>query len=165
MEARWHDERGELAEAAAIYQRVVDRIANLPERRRPAGSDLNLYLSAAAAGLVRVRANLGDLDAAQRLCEQLELWDAEDADRWRLRVHVLRIDQGLVDEGLSGLQQLAESDPDKFDLLVYTGERGNRRAALRPCRACVGARDCLGAGRKAGLGSGKRARGSVLHLV
>ena len=58
MEARWHDERGELAEAAAIYQRVVDRIANLPERRRPAGSDLNLYLSAAAAGLVRMRANL-----------------------------------------------------------------------------------------------------------
>ena len=115
MEARWYDERGELAEAAAIYQRVVDRIANLPERRRPAGSELNLYLSAAAASLVRVRANQGDLEASQRLCEQLELWDAEDADLWRLLVHALRIDQGLVDEGLAGLQQLADSDPNNFD--------------------------------------------------
>lgn len=115
MEARWQEERGELAEAAALYQRVVDRISRLPERRRPAGSDFNLYLSAAAAGLARVRANLGDFEAAQWLCEQLELWDAEDADRWRLRIHVLRIDQGLVDEGLSGLQQLADSDPNNFE--------------------------------------------------
>ena len=115
MEARWREERGEWEEAAAIYQRVVDRISNLPERRRPADSDLNLYLAASAAGLVRARANLGDFEAAQRLCEKLELWDAEDAHRWRLRVHVLRIDQGLVDEGLAGLQQLADSDPDNFD--------------------------------------------------
>ena len=128
MEARGREELGEWEEAAAIYQRVVDRISNLPERRRPADSDLNLDLAASAAGLVRALTRGGDIEAAQRLCEQLELWDAEDADLWRLRVHaVSRIHQGLVDEGLAGLQQLADSDPPTSTIGIHWPTRQSTR--------------------------------------
>lgn len=114
MEARWREERGEREEAAAIYRRIVDRISNLPERRRLPDSDLNLFLTAAAASLVMAHGALGDFEAAQTLCEKLEIWDAEHAHRWQLRRFELRIDQGLVDEGLAGLQQLADREPDEF---------------------------------------------------
>ncbi len=36
MEARWYESNGELEEAVAIYQRLVARLSNLPERRRSA---------------------------------------------------------------------------------------------------------------------------------
>lgn len=115
MEARWHESNGELEEAVAIYQRLVARISSLPERRRAPGSDLNYFLVAAASDLATIMASLGDFEAAQLLCEQLQSWDPDDADWWRQRLYTLLIDQGQVEEGLAGLKQLANSEPDKFE--------------------------------------------------
>jgi tetratricopeptide (TPR) repeat protein len=115
MEARWHESNGELEEAVAIYQRLVARISNLPERRRAPGSDLSYFLVAAASDLVAIRATQGDFEAAQLLCEQLQIWDPDDADWWRQRLYTLLIDQGQGEEGLAGLKQLANSEPDKFE--------------------------------------------------
>ena len=80
MEARWHESNGELEEAVAIYQRLVARISCLPERRRAPGSDLNYFLVAAASDLATIRATQGDFEAAQLLCEQLQIWDPDDGD-------------------------------------------------------------------------------------
>lgn len=115
MEARWYEERGELEAAVAIYERLVARLSNLPERRRSAGSDLNYFLVAAASDLATIKASLGDFEAARLLCEQLQTWDPEDVDWWRQRLYTLYIDQGQVEEGLAGLRQLADSEPDKFE--------------------------------------------------
>ena len=115
MEARWHESNGEVEEAVAIYQRLVARISNLPERRRAPGSDLNYFLVAAASDLATIRATQGDFEAAQLLCEQLQIWDPDDVDWWRQRLYTLRIDQGQIEEGLAGLKQLADSEPDKFE--------------------------------------------------
>ena len=115
MEARGYEVSGELEEAVAIYQRLVARLSNLPERRRSAGSDLNYFLVAAASDLAMTKARQGDFEAAQQLCEQLQVWDAEDMDYWRQRLYTLLIDQGQVEEGLAGLKQLADSEPDKFE--------------------------------------------------
>ena len=115
MEARWHESNGEVEEAVAIYQRLVARISNLPERRRAPGSDLNYFLVAAASDLATIRATQGDFEAAQLLCEQLQIWDPDDGDWWRQRLYTLLIDQGQGEEGLAGLKQLADSEPDKFE--------------------------------------------------
>lgn len=115
MEARGYEASGELEEAVAIYQRLVARLSNLPERRRSAGSDLNYFLVAAASDLATIKARQGDFEAARQLCEQLQIWDPEDVDWWRQRLYTLRIDQGQVEEGLAGLRQLADSEPDKFE--------------------------------------------------
>ena len=115
MEARGYEASGELAAAVAIYERLVARLSNLPERRRSAGSDLNYFLVAAASELATTKARQGDFETAQQLCEQLQVWDAEDMDYWRQRLYTLLIDQGQVEEGLAGLKQLADSEPDKFE--------------------------------------------------
>ena len=115
MEARWHESNGELEVAVAIYQRLVARISNLPERRRAPGSDLNYFLVAAASDLATIMASLGDFEAAQLLCEQLQIWDPDEVDWWRQRLYTLLIDQGQVEEGMAGLKQLADSEPDKFE--------------------------------------------------
>lgn len=115
MEARLHEGREEWDEAAQIYQRIIDRISRLPEQRRRPDSEVAAYLVAAAIGLQDVRALQGDFEGATQLCEQLQVWDAEDADSWRQRIHVLRIEMGEVDQGLQSLLSLAESEPEKFD--------------------------------------------------
>lgn len=118
MEARYHLDRGEWEAADAIYQRLVDRLSRLPERRRPAGSDLNTFLVAATAGAIHTRAHFGDFAAAERLCQQLQHLDAEKADEWLLYYFAVRIAAGQVDEGLADLRQRAEAEPDKFVLWI-----------------------------------------------
>lgn len=115
LEARWHQDREEWEAADAIYQRLVDRLSRLPERRRPPGSDLHAYLVASAAGLAMTRARLGDFGAADHLCTSLQAWDTENADAWSRYVFELHLDSGHVEEGLAGLQQLAEAQPGSLE--------------------------------------------------
>lgn len=125
MEARWHQEHGEWEEAGAIYQRLVDRLARLPERRRAEGSELHEYLVAAAAGLAATRSYLGDLEATDRICAQLEGWDPTKAGGWRRYAFLLRIEFGQVEAGLLGLLRLAEDEPDNADTWLVLADSAN----------------------------------------
>jgi tetratricopeptide (TPR) repeat protein len=123
QEARWHQDRAEWEAADAIYQRLVDRLARLPERRRPAGSEMQAYLIAAGTGLAVTRATLGDFAAAEQLCKNLQAWDAENADAWSRFIFKLQLGLGHVEEGLAGLQRLAEAQPGDFEAwMTLAGE-------------------------------------------
>jgi tetratricopeptide (TPR) repeat protein len=115
MQGRDHMNRKEWEQAAAIYERLVERLSRLPAGRRQPGSDLATFLVGAALDLQEVRVEQGDYEAATQLCRQLQEWDPEDAGFWERRVFRLRIQMGEIDQGLAGLQSLADSDPDNFD--------------------------------------------------
>lgn len=114
-EARWHMDRREWDEAAAILQRVVDRISRLPEQRRRPGSDPAAYRIVAARELVTARGRLADWEGAEELCRQLEAWDANGASFWRGFVHVLQMEKGEIEEGKAGLYAMAAAEPNVFD--------------------------------------------------
>jgi tetratricopeptide (TPR) repeat protein len=121
-EARWHMERREWDEAAAILQRIVDRINRLPEQRRRPGSNPALYRVVAAGELVTARSMLDDWEGAAELCRQLQDWDADDADFWRRHVHVLEVERGEIERGLEGLYAIATTEPDDFDHWITLAE-------------------------------------------
>lgn len=114
-EARWHMDRKEWDEAAAILQRVVDRISRLPEQRRRPGSDPAQYRIMAAGELVTARSMMGDWEGAAELSRQLQDWDVDEVDFWRRRVHVLEVEKGEVEKGLEGLYAMATAEPDSLD--------------------------------------------------
>lgn len=122
--ARDHMARRQWDEAAAIQERVIERIGRLPEQRRRPGSELALYLTAAMADLVEVRAAQEDYAAATELCQQLQFLDAGQADYWRRRVPLLRVQQGEVEEGLAALHALAEREPDNLDHWMTLAQQG-----------------------------------------
>lgn len=99
-------------EAASICERVVERLSRLPEHRRRPDTTQARLLIAAAADLSDIRARQRNYDAAIDLCKQLQAWDSGAVDFWIREVHVLQIEQGDVEKGLTGLQELAEGAPD-----------------------------------------------------
>lgn len=114
IEARHLMEHERWDEAAIIQERIIDRLLRLPERRRQPGSDQALFLMATSADLHLVRIEQGDFDAARALCRQLETWDAKNSTLWRRRFYRTYTREGKIDEGLDGLRQLTESDPDDW---------------------------------------------------
>jgi tetratricopeptide (TPR) repeat protein len=128
--ARDHMARSEWTEAAAIQQRVIDRIQRLPEKQRRFGADLALFVTAAAADLVEVRAELGDYGAAIDLCQQLQVLDAANAAHWRRRIPLLRIDSGESAQGLADLRALAEREPGNFEHWMALAHQGIEQGSL-----------------------------------
>lgn len=133
-EARRLFNQGALDQAAAICQRIVDRISRLPERRRPHDSSLHHSLLAAFILLAEIYAKQGDWPAVDDLCLRAQAAHPEYAHRWAIEPFVLRIQHGRPQQGIDGLQALAESNPDSFyfwDTLAQKAwESGNSDLAL-----------------------------------
>lgn len=111
-EAQWRRDKGQLDEALAIAQRVLDRILRLPERRRAPGSELHAYQIRAAALLADVHHKLGNVTAAEELWQQLVVWDEEDEVYWRREIGSRQVERGDVEQGLEYLRALTEAFPD-----------------------------------------------------
>lgn len=126
--------QGELDQAAAISQRIVDRIGRLPERRRAHGSQLHTALMAARILLAEIRARQGDWRAVDDLCTAAQADHPDYVDRWNIEPFVLRIQYDRQQEGMDGLQTLAEANPDSFSywsiLALKAWETGRNDLAL-----------------------------------
>ncbi len=126
--------RGELEPAAVICRRIIDRISRLPERRRLAGSDLYAALWGASIVLAEVYAQQGDWPALDAHCLWAQSTHTEYGERWAIEPHVLRIQYGQPQEGIDGLQALAESNPNNFNfwrmLAQKAWETGNHDLGL-----------------------------------
>lgn len=133
-EARRLFNQGELDQAAIICQRIVERIGRLPERRRAHGSPLYTALMAARILLAEIRARQGDWPAVDDLCSAAQADHSEYADRWIIEPFVLRIQYDRQQEGIAGLQALAEANPDSFSywsiLALKAWETGRNDLAL-----------------------------------
>lgn len=133
-EARRLFDQGELEQAAAISQRIVDRISRLPERRRPHDSSLHHSLLAAFILLAEIHAKQDAWPAVDDLCLRAQALLPVYAHRWAVEPFVLRIQYDRSQEGIDGLQALAESNPDSFyfwDMLAQKAwETGNNDLAL-----------------------------------
>lgn len=114
-EAQRRRDKGELDEALAIAQRILDRILRLPERRREPGSELFEYHIRAAALLADVHHALGDAAAAEALWRQLAVWDQDNSLYWRREIGRRQVDRGDVEQGLQELWALTEAFPDVVD--------------------------------------------------
>jgi tetratricopeptide (TPR) repeat protein len=121
-------------QAAAICQRIIDRISRLPERRRPHDSSLHQSLLAALILLAKIHAKQDDWPAVDDLCMRARTLLPVYAHRWAVEPFVLRIQYGRSQEGIDGLQALAESNHDSFyfwDMLAQKAwETGNNDLAL-----------------------------------
>jgi tetratricopeptide (TPR) repeat protein len=115
-EARYLFKQGELDEAAAICQRIIERISRLPERRRSHGSTLHDALMRAAILLAEIHAKQADWPALDDLCTRAQAMHPVYAHRWAIEPFMLRIRYGQPQAGIRGLQALAESQPDSFYL-------------------------------------------------
>lgn len=114
LTARELAERGQWEEAKSVLERIIDRLSRLPASRRRPDSLQAQYLVAAAAHLQNIHVKLGEFQAAEALCRLAQAWDPLDPDYWQVRLHGLKIRQGQVDEGLQGLQAMAEAAPEDF---------------------------------------------------
>ena len=106
--------RGEIDQAAAICQRIIDRISRLPERRRPDNSALHNALMEASILLAEIFAKQGDWPAVDDLCTRGQTYHPVYAHRWAIEPFVLRIKVGQHQQGIAGIQALAEANPDSF---------------------------------------------------
>jgi tetratricopeptide (TPR) repeat protein len=113
-EARYLFKQGELDQAAAICQRIIERISRLPERRRSHGSPLHDALMQAAILLAEIHARQADWPALDDLCTRAQAAHPVYAHRWAVEPFMLRIQYGQPQAGIRGLQALAESQPDSF---------------------------------------------------
>ncbi|HSN74735.1 MAG TPA: hypothetical protein VL334_06525, partial [Anaerolineae bacterium] len=103
-EARRLFDQGEMDQAAAICQRIIDRISRLPERRRPHDSSLHQSLLAALILLAEIHAKLDDWPAVDDLCMCARTLLPVYAHRWAVEPFVLRIQHDRSQEGIDGLQ-------------------------------------------------------------
>lgn len=128
-------QRDELEPAAAICQRVIDRIGRLPERRRRPGSDLYNSLWTASIQLAEITAKQGDWPALDEQCLRGQTAQLEHAHRWAIEPFMLRIQYGRPQEGIDGLRALAESNPGSFYIWRMLAQKaletGNHDLALR----------------------------------
>jgi len=113
-EARRLFNLGELDQAAAICRRIVERISRLPERRRPDDSPLHGALLTASILLAEIHAKQGDWPAVDDLCTRTQTLLPVHAQRWAIEPFILRIRNGQHQDGISGLQALAEANPASF---------------------------------------------------
>lgn len=115
-EARHLFKRGEQDQAAAICQRIIQRISRLPERRRADGSSLHAALMEASILLAEIHAQQGDWAALDELCTRAQAAHPVYAQRWAIEPSMLRIRYGQGQAGMRGLQALADAEPDSFFL-------------------------------------------------
>lgn len=113
-EARRHFNLGDLDQAAAICQRVIERISRLPERRRPDNSALHNALMEASILLAEIHAKQSDWPAVDDLCTLGQAHHPVYAHRWAIEPFVLRIKYGQPQAGIAGMQAAAEAHPDSF---------------------------------------------------
>ncbi len=127
--------QGELDQAAIICQRIIERISRLPERRRSHGSPLHDALMAARILLAEIRARQDDWPAVDDLCTAGQADHPAYTDRWRIEPFVLRIQYNRQQEGIDGLQALAEANSEGFSywrmLAQKAWETGRSDLALR----------------------------------
>jgi tetratricopeptide (TPR) repeat protein len=116
-------EQREFDQAAAIAQRLVDRIRRLPERRRSAHSDLSMILIGAGTILTDIKAEQGDWDAVDALCQQLAQLNPGYETSWPRRACVLRIENDRVEEGMAGLRAITEAEPDNCNAWLILARR------------------------------------------
>jgi hypothetical protein len=111
-------------EAALIYDRILERLLRLPERRRRSGTVQHSFLVTAAADLQYARAQQGDYEGVIALSRQLQDWDPDEAAYWRRQIALQRIDiKGEVDEGLQDMLALAEAEPGDLDHWLDLGRQ------------------------------------------
>lgn len=109
-------QQGELDQAAAICQRIVERIGRVPERRRIHDTLLYFARMEAFILLTKIYSQQGNWTAVDELCAQGQALHPEYADRWLVEPHTLRVQHGQTQEGVRGLQAQAEARPDSFFL-------------------------------------------------
>ena len=109
-------QQGELDQAAAICQRIVERIGRIPERRRIHDTPLYFARMEAFILLAKIYSQQGNWTAVDELCAQGQALHPEYADRWLVEPHTLRVQHGQTQEGVRGLQAQAEARPDSFFL-------------------------------------------------
>ncbi len=109
-------QQGELDQAAAICQRIVERIGRIPERRRIHDTPLYFARMEAFILLAKIYGQQGNWTAVDELCAQGQALHPEYADRWLVEPHMRRVQHGQAAEGVRGLQALAEARPDSFYL-------------------------------------------------
>jgi tetratricopeptide (TPR) repeat protein len=107
-------EAGDLDQAEAIVERVIDRLGRLPERKRKRDRDLGKLLISARSILVDIKARQGEWEAVDTLCQRMMQLDEESASAWLYRPWNLRINFGRTAEGLAGMRTLAEQEPENF---------------------------------------------------
>lgn len=116
QEAALLAQQGELEQAAALCQRLIERLSRIPERRRTSDSSLYLVQIEVFILLAKIYSQQGNWTAVDELCAQGQALHPEYADRWLVEPHTLRLQHGQAAEGVRGLQALAEARPDSFYL-------------------------------------------------
>jgi predicted Zn-dependent protease len=122
--------RGDHEQAAAICIRLIDRISRLPQRRRPPDSPLSEVLMLAASLLADIRASQGDWHTVDELCQRMQAMYPAYGDQWQVEPFDLRIKHGQPENGLAGLHELAQSEPNSFTLWMTLADSALRLDVL-----------------------------------
>lgn len=112
LQARGLQEAGQIPEAIALLQRLLDKLGRLSDKilaRRPVLHDVRKQAIADLIPLLRWDRRLAE---AIELQKTLLALDPERAPLWRRDLASLRIAKGEVDAGLAELRTLAEEAPD-----------------------------------------------------
>lgn len=112
---------GDIAEAIALYRRLVERLGRLNERilaRRPDLRDLELEARHELARLLEFEGRYAE---AGEVIEVLLTTHPDQADQWRRQLARLSIVRGNAEEGLAALRTLAEEKPDDIWRWIILG--------------------------------------------
>lgn len=107
-------QKGELDQAAAICQRMLERLSRIPARRRTSNSELHLVQMDTVILLADIYAQQGNWAAVEELCARAQVLQPERADHWLAEPLNLRVEHGDPQEGFRGLKALTASQPDNF---------------------------------------------------